>query len=461
MDFEKGLIAATLRDGYDAFLASNCDSKWLTKDCAKVVDYIDKYFRKYARTPSFETIERMTGASFQDAPEDSIGFWVDQIRNKYVYESMSGLMDTAREAAQSDPLKAHQELMGGLIDVFESSSSDVQLVPVLSADLWQRDLESLLVEDGIPTFAPSLTERTGGWQPQDLIVLAARPGKGKTFMLLLQLLEIWKARKRVLFVTTEMSMRAIRLRTAALATKTNYGRIRRGLITDMEKKYINLLLQEWDNNGLAEQFVMMGDSMSVTIENIEAKIATFKPHVVAIDGVYLIRSAMVKERDRFKRIAEIFDQLKSMAKRRNVALIVTTQMNRAKDGGGTDTQKGNVDRMAFSDNIGMVADYIVFLHREAVEERAMMMEVVFGKMREADNYDPIFLNWDFDRHDFSEMSKDEAQSRKTEAEVELAKESGKHGPGSINAAPPKTPRSKKAGSGTGTDFDARAAQVKD
>jgi replicative DNA helicase len=228
-----------------------------------------------------------------------------------------------------------------------------------------------------------------------------------TFYLLMLCQSAWKAGHRVLFVTTEMSQSSIELRNIFLAKylppAISYGRLKRGMISNTVAKWIATQIEREKKAGAFERYKLMGDGFDVHLESIESKIAEFKPNLVAIDGTYLLKCKAIKETDKFRRISEIFDRIKGIGKRHDVAFIVTTQLNRPPK--QAKNQKADIDRIAFSDNVGMVSDYVFFLSQDDDMRSARKMDIECGKLREGEDYSPVHLNWNFEKHDFSEIPK--------------------------------------------------------
>lgn len=224
-----------------------------------------------------------------------------------------------------------------------------------------------------------------------------------TFLLLHLLIHAWKKGKRVLCCSTEMSVESLVMRTASLATKTSYERHRKGRLTSFEQKFVSESMQAAKDDETRNNFLIMGDGFDVFLETIEAKINIFKPDIVAIDGGYLLKSKKINERDRLNRIAELFNQFKSLAKRHGVPVLITTQLNRAPSSGMGKEKKVGLERMAFSDNAGMVADNVFVIEQEKKDKDENRIRVIPLKLREGSSFDEIGINWNFETQEFHEV----------------------------------------------------------
>ena len=406
MDFEKGLIAAILRQGYEAYADARLPEDALSPQANLVLRAIDQHYLRYGKTFDLKTVEFLAETSFHDAPVEEIDYWKKEINDRYLFGRVKDLCERTLSLNAKNPQAAINFVQQTLLDLDNNVPASAKLISIFDSELWEKAMSRIESgEMGIETPWPSLTERMGGFKPQDLIVIAARPSVGKTFLWLMLLIHAWKKGRRVLAVTTEMSMESMVLRATATATSTSYGRTRKGRLVSYEKSYIRDTLAKAKESGDQERFMMMGDGFDVYLESIEFKIQSFKPDIVAIDGAYLMRSHSVNEKDRFNRIAEMFNQFKAVAKRNNIPMIITTQLNRGTQGKGAG--KKGLERLAFSDNVGMIADGVFFLNQEDEDKENKQMIIEIGKMREGDNYSDLVINWDFENQNFSEVSEDD------------------------------------------------------
>lgn len=407
MDIDLGFMAALVREGFAEAQDFGIKPEMLDGVAVQGYEWVEDYYRSYRKLPSPDVLLDQCGIDVRGAIVEPMLFWCKQIRERYLYvkmkDSLSSVVDLLSRRESSKALEEMDKFFSGLRSAAPDSNR-VKSIFADSSDL-ERDYErSKMGVTGVPTPWPTLNLLTQGWQPEDLVVIGARMGQGKTWLLIHMAKWAWEQGNRVLFVSTEMSRMANRKRISAVVTKTSYGRLRRGNLTSMEETefFTKVRGLEADNN-----FLTMGDGMSVTLESIESAVIETKPKLLCIDGVYLLRSAKIKgSKQKHERIAELFDLLKDMAKRLKVPIIVTTQLNRDKAGGGS---KFGTDRLAFSDNIGMVADYVFFMKQTQTMRQAKEMEIQPGKVRESEMIKPILINWIFETQDFTEKAKSDAK----------------------------------------------------
>jgi KaiC/GvpD/RAD55 family RecA-like ATPase len=411
MDFELGLIGSICRDGWEKFIEFNIDVKYFNPELRKALFFIESHFNKYRVTPSIDVVCSFLNSQIFITPDEPMDFWISALKNKR-------LLDLQQEFLQKNlqpNIEVFKETVAqAMIEIQELESSTVPSRSLVSKeDAIQYFIDTWDKEGILELPWPQLNDKSGGWRPSELIALAARPGAGKTMVLLLICHHIWRTQgKRVLVVGTEMSRASMQIRAAFFSGAFDkYGEVRRGMISNVHANFIADKIRELEEWG-GDRWQIIGDGFDVTLEAVESKILTFKPHMLAIDGVYLLKSTQIKERDRYKAVAEMFDRLKALAKKYGITIMVTSQLNRSKD----KDDKVDLDRLAFSSNIGMVADHVFVLSKES-NKGSSFMRFNTLKLREGDDYSDVLINWDFSRGDFTEIPKQEKNEPSQRKEI--------------------------------------------
>lgn len=405
MNIDQGLLGAVLREGVSVFFDEGLKPEMLEAESRPVYQFIFDHWKEHQKLPDAEVVLREHGVDLRAGPREPLKFWAKEIHNRHLYEKMRDTLGPAIKLMEArDPMGALAELEGSILKLrSESPRAGGRPASIFArADDLIEAYERAKKEGitGVPTPWATLNHITRGWQEEEFIIFAARPGSGKTWLLLIMALWAKQEGKKVLVGSTEMSGLSLSRRAAALATKVSYGKIRHGNLDSMtEERFKNELRALKDDTGL----MVMGDGFKVTIESIEAAIVEHKPALVCIDGFYLLKSPAIKARDRLSRIAEVVELLKEVAKRTKTPIIGTTQMNRAPKE-GTGQKKADLDRLAFSDNMGMIADYVFFLNQNKDMRENKEMEIQPVKTRESDYMEAFKIKWDFEAQDFTQKS---------------------------------------------------------
>jgi|GEM_PF-3849387 len=245
--------------------------------------------------------------------------------------------------------------------------------------------------------------------PDRLFLLADHTVTHNTFLLLIFGLHPWQMRRdKVLIVSTEMSQKAIRRRCAALVTRTSYSKIKQGKLTSSEITALRTGLEKIKGD---PNLIMMGKNMRVDLESIHAQAMIHKPKLLCIDGFYLLKSSRIKGyTKKNERVADMLDMTKEMAKDLGIPVMITTQMNRP-PAERSNRAKPDLERLAFSDNMGMIADYVFFLDRSQKDRESGELRITPAKVRESEFIGSIISAWDFDKGDFSQRRVDDGSKK--------------------------------------------------
>lgn len=408
MDIDRGLIAAVLREGYPALSKVGLTLPMIEGEGRPAFEFLEKYWREHAKLPDAEVIRDQVGVVTTGTPKEPVAFWSAEIKKRYLYNALqvtlAKILDPMEKANSHEALVEYRKGFFELETLFKESAGVESVFSDIETIMDEHDRAKLGII-GIPSPYPTLNEATQGWQPEEMIVIAGRPGLGKTNLMIIMAVHAWLHGHKILFISTEMSRQAIRRRFAAFVCKIPYGKLRRGKLTGLEEDALRKKLKEIEND---PRLLMLGSDMRPTLEAVEAQCLVHKPDMLCIDGYYLMKSEAVNNaKNKADRISENLDLTKGMLKRLKIPGMLTTQMNRppqnqrSTSGGG----KPDLDRLAFSDNMGMIADYVFFLERGEKLRQEKLIKMIPVKMREADFVDDLYLNWDFDNHNFTESDK--------------------------------------------------------
>ena len=231
-------------------------------------------------------------------------------------------------------------------------------------DLYQRIGNEDGLGQGLTTGIPELDRMTDGFKPENLIVLAGRPGSGKTTMSLnfveKAIMQQREDQGAVLFFSMEMSADELLTKLLSSLSRIDSKRLRRDRMRP----------GEWDQltsavNLLRDQALYIDDTGALSsqeIRNRARRVAgTAKLDLVVVDYLQLMRSERHHEQ-RVNEVAEFSGALKALAKELKVPVIALSQLNRAIEG-----RPGKKPRMADLRDSGAIeqdADLILFVHHD-------------------------------------------------------------------------------------------------
>jgi replicative DNA helicase len=220
---------------------------------------------------------------------------------------------------------------------------------------------------GVPSGFGELDKVTAGFQPQDLIIIGARPSQGKTALALSMAKHIAvKSKRPVGFFTLEMSNIQIAMRILSGEARVNSNALRTGII---EKNDLARLPEAAGLIHDAPLYLVDVPNMKLLDLRSQARRMRLqeKVEIIFIDylGLIGLESSGSNFIQRHEMIAEISRSLKSLARELNIPIVVLSQLNRQ----AADGSKPGLAVIRDSGAVEQDADLVMFIHREADAEQ--------------------------------------------------------------------------------------------
>ncbi|WP_254492945.1 replicative DNA helicase [Bartonella sp. B1099] len=247
---------------------------------------------------------------------------------------------------------------------------------------------------GMATHIKTLDEKMGGLQPSDLIILAGRPGMGKTSLATNIAFNIANACKRhdnqaseggiVGFFSLEMSTEQLATRIISEQTKVSSSDIRRGNLSD--DQFINIVHM---TRSLQTIPLYIDQTGAASLAQLAARARRLKRQhgldVLIIDYIQLITSGSKRSSEnRVQEITAITMGLKALAKELNIPIIALSQLSRQVEN-RTD-KRPQLSDLRESGSIEQDADIVLFVYREEYylnNEKQKEGSVEYHKWKEA------------------------------------------------------------------------------
>jgi replicative DNA helicase len=244
-------------------------------------------------------------------------------------------------------------------------------VPLVSAiESAVDEIESASGRDGemtgVPTGFRELDELTNGLHAGQLIIVAARPGLGKSTLALdFARAASVKGRKPAIFFSLEMGRNEIATRLLAAEASIPMHVLRKG---SMEQQDWNRLAET--RSRIADAPLYIDDSPNMTLVEIRAKCRRLSQRgglsMVIIDYLQLMTSGK-KVESRQQEVSEFSRALKLLAKELQVPVIALSQLNRGPE--QRSDKKPQLSDLRESGSLEQDADIVILLHREDAYER--------------------------------------------------------------------------------------------
>jgi len=220
---------------------------------------------------------------------------------------------------------------------------------------------------GVATGYHDLDQLTAGFQPSDLLIVAGRPGMGKTAFALNVAVNAAFQEIGVAIFSLEMAKEQLVLRMLCSEARVDHSRLRTGYLNDDESSSLVSATSR-----LAKAPIYIDDTAALTVLEVRAKTRrllrdrTRNIGLVVIDYLQLMRGYRDSP-NREQEISEISRSLKALAKELNVPVVALSQLNRRVEERG-DKRPVMAD-LRESGAIEQDADVIMFVYREDAYEK--------------------------------------------------------------------------------------------
>lgn len=215
---------------------------------------------------------------------------------------------------------------------------------------------------GVPSGFTELDRVTAGWQPSDLIIVAARPGMGKTaFVLTMARNVAVDFKKPVAVFSLEMSSVQLVTRLISAEAQLPGDKLRKGNLENYEWEQLNAKI-----SSLIDAPLYIDDTPSLSVFELRAKCRRLKAQhdiqMVVIDYIQLMSAGIDRSSgNREQEISTISRSLKSLAKELNIPVIALSQLNRSVE--QRPNKKPLLSDLRESGAIEQDADMVVFIYR--------------------------------------------------------------------------------------------------
>ncbi|MBB1148895.1 MULTISPECIES: replicative DNA helicase [unclassified Myroides] len=231
----------------------------------------------------------------------------------------------------------------------------------------KKRIEEISTKEGLSGLATGfhkLDELTSGWQPSDLIIIAARPGMGKTAFVLSMARNIAIASGAgVAFFSLEMS--SVQLITRLISSETGLSseKLRTGKLEKHEWEQLNVKVKDLERAPL-----FIDDTPSLSIFDLRAKArrlaSQYGIKLIVIDYLQLMTAGGSQKGggNREQEISTISRNLKALAKELDIPVIALSQLSRAVETRGT-SKRPLLSDLRESGAIEQDADIVSFIYR--------------------------------------------------------------------------------------------------
>ncbi len=266
----------------------------------------------------------------------------------------------------------------------------------------QRRLESDGSLSGVPSGFDDLDKLTGGLQSSDLMILAARPGMGKTALVLNIATNAAFAGRSVAIFTLEMSKEQLMSRVLSSVSRVDSSRLRKGDLSEEEQ---DRLMEGARRLYECKSLLGIDETPAISLMELRSRCRRYHKEngldLIIIDYLQLMTASSTRSESREREISEISMGLKGLAKELNVPVIALAQLNRGPD--ARPDKRPKLSDLRESGSMEQDADMILFVYRDEYynpnSESAGIAEVLVAKNRHGATttiklaYQPSFVSF--------------------------------------------------------------------
>ena len=326
----------------------------------------------------------------------SIRAYCETVKSRFLMRQIINVAQLAISTAIESP-EATEEVLSrleqGLLEITDATVRDKGFVTLADSvrdagglDGYLHKVTDPVAMSGIPTGYELYDHMTGGLKPSEMVIIAARPGMGKTAfaMNVAENIVLHDPEMVIACFSIEMSARAILSRSLASAARVNLRRIQRGdYVSRSENEKLMQALER-----LVDKQIFIDDASAITPIKMRAKLRNLKRKkgrldLVMIDYLQLMSSGFKLE-NRQQEVSATSRGVKALCKDMDIPFLVLAQLNRGVEG-RKDTRPILSD-LRESGQLEQDADTVGFIHRPEMYDPDPdikgIAELIIGKQRE-------------------------------------------------------------------------------
>lgn len=374
---ERQLISSILRNGdfktatahgvkQDMFHTHNDEWEW-----------VQKYFQKYGKTPSIASFRRQFD-EFVILKSTDTDYLADEVKRAHIRKQIIDVIsDVADLIGDDDVDTALKKMSASLVTIAAASGSDYDGDIFRNYDDVMQEVEARVIRHnetgsaGIPTGISAIDDETGGSNPGELLILGARLGQGKSWILQLIAAQAAASGAKVQFDALEQSRAAVSMRIHTLLS-SSVGKQVFQTAQLMKGKDFSLVeykrfVRSLGANMKGALHVSDTSRGLVSPMTVMAQIEKNQPDIVFIDYLTL----MAKTGPDWQGVAQLSSDLKSLATRYGIPIWAASQLNRT-DGISRNDIPG-AEALSQSDAIGQDADMVITQRQMSTSVLGMKM----------------------------------------------------------------------------------------
>lgn len=304
------------------------------------------------------------------ASSANIEFHARIVAQKFLQRELIRISTDTIKAAYEDSTDVFELLDQTTQNIFQVLDSNVRkqgdkMVNLISKAIEEIEAAAMQTDGliGVPSGFTALDRITGGWQKSDLLILAARPGMGKTaFVVSMAKNAAVEFNKAVAIFSLEMSSIQLVKRLISSETEITQDKILKGNLDNHEFVQLNERIKK-----LSVAPLFIDDTPALSIFELRAKARRLKENekveLIIIDYLQLMSGGPDSKGNREQEISNISRGLKSLAKELEIPIIALSQLSRQVENRPGGSKRPQLSDLRESCAIEQDADMVMFIYR--------------------------------------------------------------------------------------------------
>lgn len=304
------------------------------------------------------------------ASSANIEFHARIVAQKFLQRELIRISTDTIKAAYEDSTDVFELLDQTTQNIFQVLDSNVRkqgdkMVNLISKAIEEIEAAAMQTDGliGVPSGFTALDRITGGWQKSDLLILAARPGMGKTaFVVSMAKNAAVEFNKAVAIFSLEMSSIQLVKRLISSETEITQDKILKGNLDNHEFVQLNERIKK-----LSVAPLFIDDTPALSIFELRAKARRLKENekveLIIIDYLQLMSGGPDSKGNREQEISNISRGLKSLAKELEIPIIALSQLSRQVENRPGGSKRPQLSDLRESGAIEQDADMVMFIYR--------------------------------------------------------------------------------------------------
>lgn len=369
MNWQKAFLSKVILDEEikEAVNAGITDKFFRDEQYARVYQFMLAHWAQHGTAPDVDVVRQSYPTLQWEPQKQALSYLIERMRaDRKLVLLTQGLNDAASHLQTEDSDRMSDVLSAALLQskLETSPSRDMDLTTNWEAydEILQDRMENPGFLRGISTGFHGIDYVTGGFQPEQFIVLLGTPKSFKSATLLAMAKAAHQQGKRALFSGYEMASQEQVDRLASLYSGVSLNKILHGSLSPKEYRIVQRAMQAL---AAMRPFIFSTDiTAGTTVGALQAKIVDYQPDVVFVDGAYLMQSeepGVIPGSP--QAITSVSRGLKRLAQQQKVPICVTTQATLTRSRNGL-----TIHSAMYSQAWGQDCDVMLGVERQVAED---------------------------------------------------------------------------------------------